>query len=60
MSGKFMNSLTYPNNVQNVHDVLAKEDENRHLHPQVSLLMLRLYHLRKNFAVSMKFASQHV
>ena len=33
-------------------DVLEKEDENRHLHPQVSLLMLRLYNLRKNFAVS--------
>ena len=41
-------------------DVLAKEDKNRHLRPQVSLLMLRLYHLRKKFAVSMKFVSQHV
>ena len=41
-------------------NVLTKEDKNRHLRPQVSLLMLRLYHLRKKFVVSMKFVGQHV
>ena len=40
--------------------VLLKEDENCYLRPQLSLLMLRLYHLRRNFDVSIKFISQHV
>ena len=38
-------------------DVLVKEDENWHLRQQLSLLMLRLYHLRQNFAVCIKFVS---
>ena len=32
----------------------------QYLRPQLSLLMLRLYHLRRNFDVSIKFISQHV
>ena len=52
-----MNSLTP---LQHVQCKSMKEDENWHLRPQLSLLMLRLYHIRRNFGVSIKFASQHV
>ena len=56
-----MNSLTSLQHVQcKSMYKLVKEDENWHLHPQLSLLMLRLYHLRRNFAVSIKFVNQHV
>ena len=42
-------------------DVLASERGRKlAFDPQLSLLMLRLYHLRRNFAVSIKFVSQHV
>ena len=55
-----MNRLTSLQYIQCKSMSLVKEDENWHLRQQLLLLMLRLHHLRRNFAVSIKFVSQHV